>query len=441
MREMKDSGVEWIGKIPITWKVSKLKYVFADGDEGLKIGPFGSAMKGKTLEEGPYKIYNQAHLIQNNFSLNRNFVSEETFNELKNYEVHPGDILFSMMGTIGKCQIMPEGFAKGIMDSHLLKSGIKKNINPRFLVYAYDKDYSDQAYNQLLYASNGTIMNGLNSSILKSVAIALPSKNEQDRIVEYLDSKSSKIDEIIAKQEQIIEKLKEYKLSVITEAVTKGLNPDVEMKDSEVEWIGDIPQGWETISLGMVSTDIRNGYVGPTREILVDSGIPYIQSLHVKDGKISFEKAEYFVSKEWGDKHPKVKEGQLVIVQTGDIGQVGLVEKHMDGFNCHALIILTLDRKKIHPNYLQYYLRSKPGKELMLQTSTGALLPHLNSGKVKSTTVLCPPVTEQMMIAEYLDAKCSSIDKTIDMESSLVQKACEYKKSLIYEVVTGKKEV
>ncbi len=209
-----------------------------------------------------------------------------------------------------------------------------------------------------------------------------------------------------------------------------------EMKDSGVEWIGTVPKHWNIMSLGSISVDIRNGYVGPTRNILVESGIPYIQSLHVKDGKISFDKAEYFVTPEWGLKHPKVQEGQIVIVQTGDIGQVGLVEKSMNGYNCHALIIVTVDKERIIPNFLQYYLRSKLGKELLLQTSTGALLPHLNSGKIKSTNVICPPVEEQKRIADYLDHKCSAIDTIVAKQEQIIERLKTYKISLITEAVT-----
>lgn len=219
-REMKDSHVLSIGRIPTNWDVTKLYYLFGNGDDGLKIGPFGSAIKGKTLESGLYKIYNQAHLINNDFSLNRHYVSEDTFNDLKAYEVKPGDVLFSMMGTIGKCQIMPKGYPKGIMDSHLLKARLNEKVIPEFFIYAYDKDFSNQVIQQLLYTSNGTIMNGLNSTILKNVYIALPPLEEQEEIVEFLNKFTKNIDDRIGVKTKIVEKLQEYKKSLIYEVVT-----------------------------------------------------------------------------------------------------------------------------------------------------------------------------------------------------------------------------
>ncbi len=218
--EMKDSGLEWIGKTPAHWKVCKLKYLFAEGDNGLKIGPFGSAIKGKALEDGPYKIYNQAHLIENDFSLSRHYVSEETFIELSNYAVKPGDVLFSMMGTVGKCQIMPDGYPDGIMDSHLLKARLNEKIIPEFFVYAYDKDLSYQVITQLLYKSNGTIMNGLNSSLLKNVVITVPPISEQKQIVLEIADKARRIDSIIGLIHNKVEKLREYKNTLIYEVST-----------------------------------------------------------------------------------------------------------------------------------------------------------------------------------------------------------------------------
>lgn len=218
--EMKDSGITYIGRIPENWDITKLKYLFESGDGCLKIGPFGSAIKGKTLDNGPYKIYNQAHLIQNDFSLSRHFVSEETYKELFSYRVLPDDILFSMMGTIGKCRIVPQGLQEGIMDSHLLKARLNTKINVDYFQYVYDKDNSLVVISQLLEMSNGSIMNGLNSTIVKNIVIPLPPIEEQIKIVDYLHEKCTEIDKLISAKEQLIEDMESYKKSLIYEYVT-----------------------------------------------------------------------------------------------------------------------------------------------------------------------------------------------------------------------------
>ena len=169
-------------------------------------------------------------------------------------------------------------------------------------------------------------------------------------------------------------------------------------KPSGIGWIGDIPSHWNNCTLKQASSSIRNGYVGPTKDILVDDGIPYFQSLHVKDGKLLFDRGEYYVTKKWADKHPKIYKDDIVIVQTGDIGQVAIVPAEYDGCNCHALIIVVSDKQKINPLFLLYYLRSSIGKELMLLTKTGATLPHLNSGSICNTQLILPPLSEQEAI-------------------------------------------
>jgi len=218
--KMKDSGIESIGFIPEQWRCVRLKFLLENGANGIKIGPFGSALKDKTLESGPYKIYNQANVIADDFSLKRHFISEDTFQELQNYLILPGDVLFSMMGTIGKCSIMPKGIQAGIMDSHLLKAQLSKRIDTSYFKYVYDKDNSNAVIQQLMVASKGSIMNGLNSSILKNVFIPLPSIKEQKQIVAFLNKTASCIDDDIDQHNQLIAKLEEYKKSLIYNAVT-----------------------------------------------------------------------------------------------------------------------------------------------------------------------------------------------------------------------------
>lgn len=219
--EMKNSGIVWIGQIPINWQISKIKFLIETGENGMKIDPFGSALKGVTLSKGPVKIYNQANLIAENFDISKHYISAETYERLKSYTINAGDILFSMMGTIGKCRIMPKGKPIGIMDSHLLKARLNTNkVLPEFFVYAFDKDRNPATLEQLIYSSQGSIMNGLNSSIVKTIKLAVPDIKEQRQIVDYLDAKCSKIDSAIHQQEQAIAKLEEYRKSVIYYAVT-----------------------------------------------------------------------------------------------------------------------------------------------------------------------------------------------------------------------------
>ena len=276
---------------------------------------------------------------------------------------------------------------------------------------------------------------------MRNITIPVPEYAEQQKIASYLDRRCSQIDALIANVQKQIERLKAYKQSIITETVTKGLDKNAPMKNSGVEWIGDIPEHWDTISLSSLSKGTRNGYVGPTKNLFFETGGKYIQSLHIKEGKIDFFKHEYYVSEAWANQHPKIHTGNLLIVQTGDIGQVAVVTEEYDGCNCHALIIVEVNNETILSEYLSFYLQSKVGKELLLATKTGALLPHLNSGRIGSTMICVPPLQEQGFIIDVLNNKTALIDRLIALKQQKIQKLQQYKKSLIYEYVTGKKEV
>lgn len=218
--KMKDSGVQWIGNIPANWKVRKIKHSFIDDKFGIKVGPFGSSLTDCVVgsENGEYKIYGQANLIRRDFDYGDNFVNEKDFNKLKNYEVIPGDIVVSMMGTIGKCRVVPNDIRKGIMDSHLIKIRLNTEImNPKYFEYQYE---GKNIYEQLLYYSNGSIMNGLNSTIVKNIYFVYPPIDEQKEIVNYLDKKCSEIEEILNSKIKQKKQMEQYKKSVIYEYVT-----------------------------------------------------------------------------------------------------------------------------------------------------------------------------------------------------------------------------
>ena len=218
--ELKYSGINWVGEIPIHWNLRKIKHTFIDDKFGIKVGPFGSSLTNcvTNSELGKYKIYGQANLIRKCFEFGDNFVNEKDYLRLKNYEVKPGDIAVSMMGTIGKCCVIPNNIQKGIMDSHLIKIRLNTNIMlPKYFEYQYE---GNNIFEQLLYYSNGSIMNGLNSTIVKNIYFVYPPLEEQKEIVDYLDKKCSQIDKIIEEKQKQIKKIEEYKKSVIYEYVT-----------------------------------------------------------------------------------------------------------------------------------------------------------------------------------------------------------------------------
>ena len=428
--EMNDSGVKWNGEIPKHWKRSKIKYCAS----------FMPPCDMSSLDEESKVTFTPMECVKNGFFENR----ESTLKSIKGSytQYQDGDIVFAKVtpcfenGNISIMRNLYSGFGFGSSELFVLRP---QNNNTSFLFYSLQSNSFIQAGKASMTGTGG--LKRVSSYTVVNYPIFLPPLAEQEAIAAYLNEKCAAIDEIIAQAKVTIEEYKAWKASVIFEAVTKGLDPNAEMKDSGIPWIGKIPKKWKTTTLGAVSHGLRNGYVGPTRDIFIENGIRYIQSLHIKDGAIDFEKHPYYVSEEWGKLHPKIKTNDLLIVQTGDIGQVGLAGREYDGCNCHAVIIVTPIASIINPKYLTCYFRSHPGKELLLSFQTGALLPHLNAGKIKAAPVLLPPIAEQEAIAAYLDKQCAAIDGIIAEKQALIEDLEAYKKSLIYETVTGKRKV
>ncbi len=277
---------------------------------------------------------------------------------------------------------------------------------------------------------------------VKAAPFALPPFETQKRIAAFLDEKTAQIDGLIAMKQALLERLAEKRQAIITQAVTKGLNPAARLKDSGIDWLGQIPAHWEVVALNKVTTKITNGYVGPTRDLFVDDGVRYLQSLHIKGNRIIFGN-DFYVEKEWSEKHAKsiLNAGDVLVVQTGDIGQVACVPPEFEGCNCHALIICAPTPDRLDGRFLAWLLNSDYGQEFLHMVKTGALHPHLNCGSVKFFSVLIPPVKEQAKIADYIDEQRTALDEITAKVTVSMQRLSEYRSALITSAVTGKLEI
>lgn len=217
---MKETGQFWIGSIPEHWNLMRIKNIILPTKDGIKIGPFGSALTNKTRDNGDFYVYSQANLISADFSSTKNTIDVETFEELQGYEVYPDDICLSMMGTIGKCKKVPHGIKRGIMDSHLIKIRLRDCIDSRFFEYSYDKDLGGVCFQQMQFDKKGFIMDGLNTSIVKNLYCPVPPLEEQQEIVEYLDKKCVEMDRLIQNKHQLLLELEKLEKSLIYEYVT-----------------------------------------------------------------------------------------------------------------------------------------------------------------------------------------------------------------------------
>lgn len=434
--KMKHSGVEWIGDVPENWEVKRLKHV-ADifgriGFRGYTVNDIVEAGQGViTLSPGNIK---KDTLILDSAA----YLSLEKYYESPEIMIFPNDIILVKTGsTIGKTAIIPENVSEMTLNPQLV---VLKNLKilPKFLYYQTTCPFFKNSFD--VEQTGGTTPTISQEKVNSFLIVSPPEISEQEAIVKYIDQKTTQIDTTITEKQGLIELFREERQAIINHAVTKGIRAGVKMKASGVEWIGDVPEGWEVKSVSNLAIKLTNGFVGPTRDILFDSGVRYLQSLHIKNNSIDFDKKPYYVNQKWSDKHSKsiLQEGDILIVQTGDIGQVACVPSDFVGSNCHALIIFRVKPEYGLGRFFSLVLNSNYGFHALKSIETGALHPHLNCGNVQNVLLPVPPLNEQVAIVSYLDQKTAQIDTAISgiqQEIALLQ---EYRQALIFEAVTGK---
>lgn len=422
MIEMKDSGISFIGMIPSDWNVTRNKNVFSCTKELV-----GTASSETQLLSLTTKGIKEKDIKNPEGKLPESF---DTYQFVKKNDMVM--CLFDLDVSAVFSGLSPYD---GMVSPAYRVLHCKNNIIPKFADYWFRYISDGRKFNH--YAKN--IRYTLNYEDFSTLPIVQPPIDRQCRIADYLDDKCSKIDAIIEKQQTVIEKLKAYKLSIITEAVTNGLNPDVEMKDSGVEWIGEIPSNWKITSISRLATVVRGASPRPAGDPLYFNGsdVPWITVAEVTkdDGKYITSTSEYLTSA-GAEKSRMVEGGTLLLSNSGATLGVPKVTLIDGCINDGSLAFYNL---KIDQIFLLYVLKSRT-YELRKEMS-GYGQPNLNTDIVKAIKIPLPPQEKQEDIVKYLDQKCPAIDKVIADRQVIIEKLGQYKKSLIYEVVTGKKEI
>ncbi|AKL44121.1 hypothetical protein AN686_0226650 [Serratia marcescens] len=428
-------------QLPSHWELKQVRYLLKDGAEGTKIGPFGSALKLEDMVDDGVQVYGQENVIKRDFSLGKRRISFNKFKGMEVYEVFPGDILITMMGTSGKCEIVPHNAEKGIIDSHLIRVRVNnKLIVPNFFKLLVDE--SPEIKHQIKIQGKGSIMLGLNSGIIRGLYLPLPGISEQQLILSFLDHETAKIDKLIEKQKQLIELLKEKRQAVISHAVTKGLNPDVPMKDSGVEWLGEVPEHWRVMPLKYICALIKDGtHLPPPR---VDNGIPLLSVRNIVGGVFQFRDDDSQIShkdyKSLCSSFVPKKDDVLLAIVGATLGKVALVPE-MDSFHIQRSLGVFRTTKLIHPQHLSYVFESKDFQSLLWENAGFSAQPGIYLGTLSNFCVPVPPVTEQFKISEFITATVSKLDLLISQASQLITLIQERRTALISAAVTGKIDV
>lgn len=422
MSEMKDSGIEWIKEIPTGWTTTRGKNIL----QLMKRPP--------EVDDEVITCFRDGEV-----TLRRNRREEGfTFSdkEIGYQGIKKGDLVIHGM----------DGFAgaMGISDSNGKGSPVlvvcTTKENSRYLVY-YLRTLAMQ--NVFLALATGIRERScdLRWNKIADLLFPLPGLDEQCRIADYLDRKCRQIDTIIARQQEVIENLKAYKLSVITEAVTKGLNPNVPMKDSGVEWIGGIPEHWEIGKLCFFTVRIGDGLHG-TPEFDDKGEYYFINGNNLGNTYITIKENTKTVGLSEYNKHfIALNENTLLISLNGTIGNVSLYHGEQIILGKSAGYIILDPCRDLTLDYLRFYLQSKSVKTLFELSFAGTTINNLSLETLRNLPICIMTAEEQHHIAKFLDEKCVNIESTILKKQILIERLVAYKKSLIYEVVTGKKEV
>ena len=436
MREMKDSGIDWIRKIPENWTTVRLKYLLK---EKMKYGATESGIS--------YSNQLPRYIRITDISLDGKLKTENMLSLpekiAKNYLLADKTILFARSGaTVGKTFLYHKEDGKAAFAGYLISACCDKSkCIPEFLYY-YTKSTAYDCWVKLVF-SQATIQN-IGADKYQALIIPLTKISEQQRIADFLDSKCSEIDAITTDIQKEITVLEEYKKSVITEAVTKGLNPNVEMKDSGIEWIGKIPKHWKTIKIKYMSTlNGRIGWQGLTSSEYQDEGPYLITGVNFYNGKINWESCVHITTKRWKEaKDIQIHNNDLLITKDGTVGKVAIVTNlnQKASLNSGVLKINTYD--EYSNRFLFWVLQSEEfWKWFNYKNAGNSTIIHLYQGDFAEFIYTLPNHKKQQQIADYLDSKCSDIDATIADKQKQLEVLANYKKSLIYEYVTGKKEV
>lgn len=444
MREMKDSGIEWIGEMPKGWTINRIKNLFSNC-KGLSI------TKENLIDNGlPVISYGQIHSKENDgTSIKKCLLRYVDYSYQKNNpkcEVRKNDFVFADTSEdyegCGNCVYKRDDtLLFGGYHSIILHSICNVNDN-RYLAYLFK---TDSWRKQIRETASGVKVYSVTQKALMNTSVILPTFPEQKSIADFLDSKCSEIDGLISDIQKQITTLEEYKRSVITESVTKGLNPDAEMKDSEVEWIGEIPKMWDYSRLGYESyIRARLGWKGLKADEYVPEGYAFISAFNIQNNKLVWEPLNYITEERYNES-PEIKlsVGDVIIVKDGaGVGKCARIDElPLGGTAPNSSIGVITPFEKLEYRYLSYYLQSAIFGNFVMKLLNGMGVPHLTQEMLGNINILIPPKNEQVEIADYLDEKIFEIDECISAKQEQLSVLEDYKKSLIYEYVTGKKEV
>lgn len=434
MTRMKESGIEWIGQIPEEWEVIKVKFFTymkgRIGWQGLKADEF--------IEEGPYLVTGTDF---KNGRVNWDtayHISQKRYEQAPEIQLKQGDLLVTKDGTVGKLALIDELPDSASLNSHLLVlRPLLNRYDNHFLYYVLS---SLEFKNYFQKVSIGSTMDSLSQEKMGEFIFAIPNINEQNSISRYLDKKTAQLDKAKALLEEQIQKLKDYRSSLIYETVTKGLDKTVPMKDSSIDWIGEVPEGWGVIKFKYLG-DVKQGLTySPSDIVDKDEGILVLRSGNIQNGILDFNNNVYVKTKV-AESILLRKNDILITARNGSpvlVGKNAIIDTDIKA-TFGAFMMVFRPNQSLFAKFAFYLMNvSFSFYRTFFTTST---VNQLTAAIFNGIEVPLPSIYEQKKITDFLDGKTVQIDKLIQIKNQQIENINKQRQTLIYDYVTGKRRV
>jgi len=436
----KDSGIEWISKIPKHWDTKKLKWVVSKIGSG--VTPKGGAQVYQ--DEGVPLLRSQNVHFDGLRLDDVAYISNKVHESMKNSHVKSGDVLLNITGaSIGRCSVSPSNLGEANVNQHVC---ILRPINSTISGYLHLVMVSDTGQVQVFNSQNGTSREGLNFEQLGKFVVPYPSTDEQQSIADYLDKKTVLIDELIEKKKRQVELLKEQRQAVINQAVTKGLDPNVEMKDSGIPWMPKIAIDWQSVKLGYF-VDLLPGFAFQSKEFsYLQSDIKLLRGINVAPGSIRWEETVYWAKDDYTLLEQfQLKQGDIVIGMDRPWVANGMRIAEVKSCDIPSLLLQRVARLRakspLTQQFLSILLSSKFFIEYFTPILTGVSVPHISGDQIMSFRFGLPLEKDLGAIVDFLTENFIETERVVSKAEKQIQLLQEYRISLISEVVTGKIDV
>jgi len=437
----KDSGVEWLGEVPKHWEIRAFRRAL--------VSPLSNGIfKKKEYFGNGILLINVFDIYQNDYTVKFENLDRVqcTPEEILTYQVLPEDLFFVRSSLkqegIGVVAIAEAYSEPVVFECHLIKARPNSScLHSRYSSYVFN---STEYRGKMIAMAKVTTMTTIDQESILSMLLLLPPLPEQRSIATFLDRETTKIDELIAEQRQLIDLLKEKRQAVISHAVTKGLNPDAPMKDSAIEWLGEVPEHWEVIPLGNLAIAIQTGPFGSQlhSEDYVDGQTPVINPSNIQEGKIiANESCTVPVEIVERLSHHILRPGDVIFGRRGEMGRCAMVTDFEAGWLCGTGCLNVRLSEKALPEFVTTFLRTSYVRERLKLESVGSTMDNLNTSILASILLPAPPIDEQRLIAAFLDRETAKFDELIAEAHHAIALLQERRTALISAAVTGKIDV